>query len=133
MVTALAGLVAAISFAMLLFPIYGHVGIAAAIAISGWVGALLLGIRLIRYRRLHIDDEGRRRLPLIAFATVMMGIVTLGAQKLLETAWDMTVFASARAGLLIILVVLGLATYGAVLHFTKAVKFRDLLAAIRLI
>ena len=43
MLTALCGLAAAVIGGVLLFPRYGHTGVAAAIAISAWVGAILLG------------------------------------------------------------------------------------------
>ena len=130
MATALAGLITATCVALLLFPTYGHVGVAAAIAISGWVGALLLGARLIRLGRLHIDAEGRRRLPLIVLATILMGAVTVGTEKLLGSMWDVTQSALGRVGLLTVLVAFGLATYCLILHVTKAVKFRELLSGI---
>src|SRR5204863_172388 len=41
MLAALAGLGTALTGAVILFPLYGHTGVAAAIAISGWVGAIL--------------------------------------------------------------------------------------------
>jgi len=122
--------VTAITGAMLLFPAYGHVGVAAAIAISGWVGALLLGIILMRRRWLRIDGEGRRRLPLIALATAAMALVIHVVQQSLVLMWDVAGSGPARIGTLAILVVLGLATYGTMLHLTKAVPLRELFASI---
>src|SRR5262245_65576268 len=48
MLAALIGLVTAIAGALALFPKFGHIGVAAAIALSGWVGAAVLGIVLAR-------------------------------------------------------------------------------------
>jgi putative peptidoglycan lipid II flippase len=129
MYAALAGLMIATTGAILLFPTYGHVGVAAAIAISGWVGALLLGIILLQRRWLRIDGEGRRKLPLIVIATAVMGIVIHFAQEFLTSMWNISGSAPARISALAVLVVLGLATYGAILHFTKTLALRDLLAS----
>jgi putative peptidoglycan lipid II flippase len=61
---------------MLLFPRFGHVGVAAAIGISGWVGALVLNFILGRRGWLGLDADARRRLPRIALATIVMaGVV----------------------------------------------------------
>ena len=129
MFTALAGLATATILALALFPTYGHVGIAAAIAISGWVGATVLGIVLLKRRWLRLDREARRRLPLIVLATALMGIVIYFAQGILISTWNTSGSAPARIGALVALVMLGLTTYGAILHFTKALGLRELLAS----
>jgi putative peptidoglycan lipid II flippase len=131
MFAALAGLAAATTGALVLFPTYGHVGVATAIALSGWVGALLLGIILLRRRWLRIDDEARRRLPLLVLATLVMGLVILAAQEFLAATWHIAGSALLRVSTLAILVVLGLATYGAMLHLTKAVSLHELITRIR--
>ncbi len=46
MLAALCSLAAAVIGGLLLFPRFGYVGAAAAIAVSGWVGAALLGATL---------------------------------------------------------------------------------------
>src|SRR5215472_4448914 len=68
MITALCGLAAAVVGALILYPGHGHVGVAAAIAISGWVGASALAIVLWRRGWLVIDRAARRRLPRIVLA-----------------------------------------------------------------
>ena len=60
---------------VLLFPRFGYVGVAAAIAVSGWVGAGLLGTLLFRRRWLRIDAAAWRRLPRICLATITMAAV----------------------------------------------------------
>ncbi len=131
MYAALVGLLTATVGAMLLFPTYGHVGVAAAIAMSGWVGALILGIVLLRRRWLHIDSEGQRRLPFIVFSTVVMALVIHVAQESLASMWDLAGSGPARIGSLAILVILGLAAYGVMLHITKTVTLRELFASIK--
>ena len=83
MLAALAGLATALAGALVLFPRYGHVGVAAAIAISGWVGATLLGAILLARGWLGVDRAAARRLPRIMLATAVMGAALVGAQMLL--------------------------------------------------
>src|SRR4029078_11744060 len=63
MLAPLGGITAPIIGGALLFPRFGYVGVAAAIAVSGWLGAGLLGTLLFRRRWLRIDAEAWRRLP----------------------------------------------------------------------
>src|SRR5262249_56926601 len=74
MLAALIGLTTAIVGGILLFPRFGHVGVAAAIAISGWVGASVLNFILRRRGWLSLDAEARLRLPAIILASI--GIAT---------------------------------------------------------
>jgi putative peptidoglycan lipid II flippase len=132
MLSALCGLAAAIIGGLLLFPRYGHVGIAAAIAISAWAGAALLGVILYRRRWLRLDSTAMRRLPRIIVATaamaaaVIMGLIATHALDR-ATAWS----APGRFGILIVLVALGVATYAAVLHALGVANFRDFATALR--
>ena len=126
MLAALAGLAAAVAGALALFPRYGHVGVAAAIAISGWVGATLLGAILRRRGWLQLDRDAARRLPRIVAATIVMGIAILGAQELLATSFHAS-GSPARLAVLALLVAIGLATYLACLHMLGVARMRDLL------
>ena len=73
MYTALCGLAAAVAGSLALFPRYGHVGVAGAIALSGWVGVTLLGIILWRRGWLRIETAALRRLPRLLLAAAIMG------------------------------------------------------------
>src|SRR5258706_11735360 len=75
MYTALCGLATAVTGALILFPRYGHVGIAAAIALSGWIGATLLAAILWRRGWLRIEAEAGRGAPRILAAALVMGAV----------------------------------------------------------
>src|SRR4249920_42901 len=83
MLAALAGFAAAIIGGVLLFPRFGYVGVAAAIAVSGWVGAGLLGALLIRRRWLRIDAGAQRRLPRVCLATIAMAAAVGSANHLI--------------------------------------------------
>src|SRR5262249_61895172 len=71
MVAALAGLATAVIGALAAFPHYGHVGVAAAIAISGSGGATLLGATLRRCGELRLRPDGARRRPPALRATLV--------------------------------------------------------------
>jgi putative peptidoglycan lipid II flippase len=126
MLAALAGLATAIAGALLLFPTYGHIGVAAAIAAAGWVGAILLGVVLARRQWLAGDRDLWRRLAGIAVATVAMGAVLVGMRWLLPSP-DGTI---ARLAVLAILVAAGLAIYGLALQVFGVARLTTLVAAI---
>ncbi len=130
MLAALAGLATAVAAALALFPRYGEVGVAAAIAISGWVGATLLGAILRRRGWLHLDDDGARRLPRIVLATMVMAIALLGTHQLVAPAFHAGGSAT-RLAMLVLLVAIGLAVYLASLEALGVVRMRDLLATVR--
>jgi putative peptidoglycan lipid II flippase len=130
MLAALAGLATATAGALALFPSYGHVGVAAAIGLSGWVGATLLGVILGRRGWLRLDRAAARRLPRIIAATVVMGVAIFAmhalAGSLLEPGGS-----PARLAVLALLVATGLAVYGASLQVLGVARLRDLVGALR--
>lgn len=83
MLTALIGLAASAASAIVLFPHYGHVGIAVAISACGFVSAALLGIALLRRGWLTVDVPFWRRIALILMATALMGGTVAGLRTLL--------------------------------------------------
>jgi putative peptidoglycan lipid II flippase len=70
---ALIGIAADVSASLLLFPLAGHLGIAAACALSGWVNAVALLATARRHGLVRLDDAARRRLPRMVAATAVMG------------------------------------------------------------
>jgi len=132
MIAALCGLAAAIAGGVLLFPHYGHVGVAAAIAISGWVGAALLGVILYGRGWLRLDPIAVRRLPRIILATLVMSAAVGYGLVLGHTLWP--ALASAllgRMALLAVLVALGVAIYLVALQILGVARLKDLVAAVR--
>jgi putative peptidoglycan lipid II flippase len=126
MYSALCGLAAAIAGGVLLFPQYGPTGVAAAIAISGWVGASLLGAVLYWRRWLRLDNDARRRLPRIVLATIVMAAVVAYPTYALGTPAT----SLGRLELLAALVALGVAVYAAALHVLGVAKLKDIAAAL---
>ncbi len=131
MLTALAGLATAVAGAVLLFPHYGHVGIAAAIGISGWVGAALLGAILMQRRWLAIAGETWRRLPRIVLAAAATAIALALLHHALALIPGMTATTAGRIALMLVLVAGGLAFYILCLQATGVMRMRDLIAAVR--
>jgi putative peptidoglycan lipid II flippase len=131
MLAALCGLAAAIIGGLLLFPRYGYVGATAAIAISGWVGAALLGALLARRRWLRLDRDASRRLPRIVLATIIMGAAVAGGVMAGHALFPvLAASAIGRLALLAVLVALGLVIYAAALEILGVAKLKDLIAAL---
>ncbi len=131
MFAALCGLTAAVAGALILFPRYGHVGIAAAIAASGWIGATLLTGILWRRGWLRIEPAAWWRLRRILLATLAMGAFIGGADAALTRWSDISGTQSARIAALVIMVVAGLGLYIACLQALGVTSMQKLLHAIR--
>jgi putative peptidoglycan lipid II flippase len=130
MYTALCGLAAAVTGALILFPRYGHVGIAGAIALSGWIGATLLAAILWRRGWLRIEAEAWRRVPRIILATLVMGVAIAAVNAAL--AWlDICGSSFARIAALGLMVAAGLALYLGCLQAFGVASARILLRAMR--
>jgi putative peptidoglycan lipid II flippase len=130
MYAALCGLATAVTGAMLLFPHYGDVGIAAAIALSGWIGATLLAITLWRRGWLRIEPAALRRMPRIVVATAIMGAVIAAGDAALTSLLDVSGSSLARIVTLLAVVVAGLAVYLGSLQAFGVTSVRVLAAAI---
>jgi putative peptidoglycan lipid II flippase len=131
MVTALCGLTAAVVGALILFPAHGHVGIAAAIAISGWVGASSLAVVLWRRGWLKIDRAARRRLPRLVLATAIMAGAIWGGHYVIASVLNVTETALARVATLVVLVAVGLGVYLAAIPTLGIARLDELRAAMR--
>ena len=116
--------------ALTLFPHYGHVGIAAAIALSGWVGASLLGIILWRRGWLRIAAGTRRRLWRIVLAAVVMGGVVAGGDAVLAAWLGEPGTLVGRMAKLSLLVAIGLGTDMLCLKAFGVTSARGLVAAV---
>jgi putative peptidoglycan lipid II flippase len=128
---ALAGLASTIVLAFALFPSYAQVGVAAAIALSGWVGASLLGIVLWRRGWIAVDSTTGRRLVAILIAAAVMGVVIMAADELFSLGSDPQSPVLGRLVRLAALVLLGLLVYLSTLQAFGIVRLRPLLRSIR--
>jgi putative peptidoglycan lipid II flippase len=131
MLAAFAGLASALAAATALFPAYGHVGVAAAIALSGWVGTAVLGLALLRRRWLHGDRELARRMACIVLSAVTMGAVLVVVKFLLHEAFGQAASALGRIAVLVVLVPTGLAVYLGALHLLAVIPIASLRDVIR--
>jgi putative peptidoglycan lipid II flippase len=111
MYAALCGLGTAIVGSVLLFPLYGHVGIAGAIALSGWVGAILLAAILWRRDWLNIQPMAWHRAIRIVVATAIMGAAIGAGDMALNALFDIAGSQLARIATLFVLVAAGLVVY----------------------
>jgi len=131
MVAALCGLATAIAGGLLLFPHFGFISVAAAIALSGWVGAGVLGITLLQRGWLVLDGDAARRLPRIALATAIMGVAVAAADAAAGAFLPaLAVSAGGQLALLAAVVALGLVVYAAALEILGVARLRQLAAAL---
>jgi putative peptidoglycan lipid II flippase len=128
MLAGLAGLVVAALGSILLFPHYGHIGVAAAIALSGWVGAGYLGIVLAWRGWVVVDRTAWQRLPRILLATLVMGGVIAAVEAAMGGMADSLL---GRVAALALLVTLGLAVYLALLATLNVARPGEIASAIR--
>lgn len=129
MLAALLGFIVALLGSLALLPILGHVGVAIATSLSGWVNAGVLGYWIAKRIGFSLDGAGRRRLPRIALAAVIMGFA-LQAAKMSLARW----LGGPDAAELLALTALiggGLAIYAATLHMLGVARLRDLAEGLR--
>ncbi|MEC9250863.1 MAG: murein biosynthesis integral membrane protein MurJ, partial [Pseudomonadota bacterium] len=62
------------------YPDFGHVGLAAATSLAGWINAILLLLALRRNGGLEMDARLRDRLPRIIIAAIGMGVFVACAE-----------------------------------------------------
>ncbi|MEO0636850.1 MAG: murein biosynthesis integral membrane protein MurJ [Pseudomonadota bacterium] len=117
----LAGLNAIINIvlSLTLFPVFGHVGIAMATAISAWINAIALVVLLARRGLYRPSPFASRRIAFIIWGCVLLAAICIGAQS-----WgaDMMLNAGVLIRLVSIFLVIGVAavSYFAFLHLTRA-------------
>jgi putative peptidoglycan lipid II flippase len=109
--------------AFALFHFFRHVGIAAATSLAAWINTAILYAVLRRRGHMNADPVLRRRLPLLALASVLMGIVVYGVAWLLAP-WLLADSLVIRALVMVALVVIGVVFFALFCHFTNVVDFR---------
>jgi putative peptidoglycan lipid II flippase len=120
---AIIGVAVNIAGSLALYLPLGHVGIAIATTLSGWVNAGLLAGTLKRRGHLALTAEDRRKLTRIAYcALAMAGVVWLLAWGLDRWLGDPSTVVRALA--LVLLVALGGTFYIGAAHFTGAADLR---------
>lgn len=126
-----ASVVVNITFSLALFWYIGHVGIAIATSLAGWVNAGLLAITLTRRGYFQFDASFKRRIAPMCISCAVMGAALWGALMGLS-GW----FAPAN-GLLVQLAALGaliaagLAVYAAMAHVTGALRLQEVMKLLK--
>lgn len=119
-----------VAVSLALFPFLAHVGIAIATSLAGWINAGLLAGTLARRGQFTADPTVRKRLPLLAAASVMMGLCLYAAMWLLAE-WLAAPSLAVRAGAVGVLVVFGMAVFAVFCQLTGAFDFREAVNSLR--
>ena len=113
-----------------LFFLFGHVGIASATSLAAWVNTIILLVVLRRRGHLNGDAALNRRLPLLALASVLMGVVVYFAAWLLHP-WLLAHSIVVRGGVLVALCATGFVFFVAFCQLAGVVDFRRVARAVR--
>ena len=126
----LVSVVVNISGSLLLFPFFGHIGIAAATAISGWINFALLAGVLWHRGDFRPSAETMRRIAMIVLASIAMGATVFGMHLALDSLLTST---STLIRLLGVVLVIGVAAiiYFAIVIASGAVDRNQLLSVLR--
>jgi len=121
--------VSAFFFIRQTWPLYGHVGLAAATSVAGWLNAILLLRGVIAFGGLEIDQRLLSRAPRILIAaigmTVFVGVGAYHADQLTALAFNSRLLA------LVALTGAGVGLYGFMAVVTGALRPSEVFAALK--
>lgn len=120
------GMVTNVIGSLILFSQIGHVGIAIASAVAGWVNAGLLCMTLLKRGQYAPDARLKQRLPRIVISSLIMGVAVWLAAQLTGGVFTSDVPLVLRILTMAGLVVLGVAVFFAIGHLLGAVKLQEL-------
>ena len=103
-----------------------HVGIALATSAAGWVNAILLWLALTRRGGFSWDTKLLRNIPIIAVASVLMGLVLWYVMAGLAPMMVATAALGKRVAGLVILVTVGSGVFFGMLMLTGTFRLRQL-------
>ena len=104
-----------ILLSLLLFPVMGHVAIAAATAVSAWVNVMLLAMVLWQRREFRPSAVTRRRLAMIVLAGFAMGAVVLAVRWAFPAPFDDPSFLIRLASVLGVILLAAIVYFGLVI------------------
>ncbi|GLK53643.1 murein biosynthesis integral membrane protein MurJ [Maricaulis virginensis] len=110
------------------FPEFGHVGLAAATSLAGWLNAILLMLTLRRRGGLDFDARLKSRLPRVAVAATMMGLAIAALASQSETITALALGSQLLA--LVLVSGAGLGVFGLVSIMTGALRPSEVLQAL---
>jgi putative peptidoglycan lipid II flippase len=114
---------------LVLFSFLRHIGLALATSLAMWLNTVLLAIRLRRLGFFALDQRCRHRLPRIALASLVMAVALWLAQQALAGWFDAG--PPQRVAGLVLLLVEGLALYGAGAVLLGAVRIAEIRAGFK--
>jgi len=123
-------MIANIAGSLALFPLLGHVAIAAATSFSAWLNALLLGGTLWLRNDFRPSRTTSRRIALIAFSSAAMGLILYIAGKIFA-AWIVGPSILIRAPVLLAIIAVAATVYFAIVIATGAVDRREIRGVLR--
>jgi putative peptidoglycan lipid II flippase len=126
LLAAAAGLLANVLATRLLTAELGHVAPAAGVSVSAWVNALLLGAALTWRGQFRLDGLARFRLPRIVLAAALTGAAVLAVQQALGWLLLAPQPFAARAALLGLLCLAGVAVHVLLAQQLGALELRGL-------
>lgn len=124
-----AGMIVNVLGAIALAPLFGHIGIALATSLAGWVNTSLLAVTLWRRGHFVADAGLKRRVPLLLLASALMGLVLYGGAVLLTgalTAPLLVIRFAALAGL----VAIGMGTFALFVQLTGIVDLKSAISGV---
>jgi putative peptidoglycan lipid II flippase len=116
---------------LVLFSWLGHVGIALASTVAGWINALMLAVTLARRGHYAPDDRLRRRLPRIVLSSLVMGVVVGAMSFYVADLFTRDHTLALRVVALAALVAVGAAVYFLAAEASGATSVRELARAFR--
>ncbi|WP_274423556.1 murein biosynthesis integral membrane protein MurJ [Chelativorans sp. YIM 93263] len=119
-----------IALSLIFFPIYGHIAIAAATSLSSWVNVTLLAGTLWRRNAFRPSTVTARRIVMIVFSSLAMGLVAFGLERWLLSPLEGSTLAVRAPAILFVIAAAGLA-YLSLALFTGAVDRTELRTALR--
>lgn len=131
MLAGLLGLAVAGLGSFALMPMIGHIGVALAIALSGWVSAAMLAILIHRQIGFSFERPTRRRILLIALAGLVMGAAIHILVWLFQSWFTPDTHTLPKLVALACIIFCGIGVYGAVLLILGAARWSDIKTGLR--
>jgi putative peptidoglycan lipid II flippase len=121
-------IVANIGLSLILFPFIGHVGIAIATSLSGWMNAILLAGSLYGRGFYIPDNNTNKRIGWMFIASIVMGVMLYTVVAWLSECFYPAASMGTQTVALGALVISGVVSYLSVAYLTKAINM-ELLSA----
>ena len=122
------GLAVAVNIAvsLALFPFIGHVGIALATSLAGWVNALVLYHLMVKRGYWWVERALAIKIGVLLVCALAMGGVLYGLAGLLDPALALSAGLPMRLGALGLLVAAGVVSFFGLAHVTGAAKLGEM-------